>query len=361
MKKFLLSLLAVCTLGFLPAVADDYQEKLVVTINGNSTDSIPANITVSHEADGTITFSLKNFTMGLGDDQMPVGNITLGKVAVEQKEGYEAISTTQTIQIEAGDDPNVVEEEWMGPMLGDVPIVMNGKLKADKLFVNIDIDMSETPLAQVINVAVGQDKGFDPVLPEVTIDSTASYAENLVVTINGNSTDSIPAKITVDHMSDGTITFSLKNFTMGLGDDQMPVGNITLSKVAVEQKEGYEAISTTQTIQIEAGDDPNVAEEEWMGPMLGDVPIVMSGKLKADKLFVNIDIDMSETPLGQVINVAVGQDKGFEPVPDGINQVNADSVRATGVYTLGGVRVADTLTNALPKGVYVVNGKKIVK
>lgn len=194
-------------------------------------------------------------------------------------------------------------------------------------------------------------------LPAVADD----YQEKLVVTINGNSTDSIPANITVSHEADGTITFSLKNFTMGLGDDQMPVGNITLGKVAVEQKEGYEAISTTQTIQIEAGDDPNVAEEEWMGPMLGDVPIVMSGKLKADKLFVNIDIDMSETPLGQVINVAVGQDKGFDPVPDGINQVNADSVRATGVYTLGGVRVADTLTNALPKGVYVVNGKKIVK
>ena len=46
----------------------------------------------------------------------------------------------------------------------------------------------------------------------------------------------------------------------------------------------------------------------------------------------------------------------------GINDATAPTTRqASGVYTLSGVRVADQLTPALPKGVYVVNGKKVVK
>ena len=357
MKKFLLTLLAACALGTFPAMADNYAEKLVVTINGESTDSIPANITVEHEADGTITFSLKNFMLVGEDASMPVGNITLKNVAVEKHNGYEAISTNQTIQIEAGDDASISEEEWLGPMLGDVPIVMNGKLNGSKLYVNIDIDMSAV-LNQIINVAVGQDSGFEA--PAATVESTTNYAEKLVVTINGESTDSIPANIVVDHMSDGSITFSLKNFMLVGEDVSMPVGNITLQNVAVVKEEGYEAISTNQTIQIEAGDDASISEEEWLGPMLGDVPIVLNGKLNGSKLYVNIDIDMSAV-LNQVINVAVGQDKGFEPIPDGIGQAKADAAHTNGVYTLGGVRVADTMTNALPKGVYVVNGKKVVK
>ena len=159
--------MAVLTLGFVPAMADGYQEKLVVTINGESTDSIPANITVDHETDGTITFSLKNFMLVAGEDVMPVGNIVLKGVKVEKENGYEAISTNQNILIAAGQVDSIADEEWLGPMLGEVPIALKGKVKADRLYVNIDIDMMST-LQQVINVVVGQDKGFEPSVPEAT-------------------------------------------------------------------------------------------------------------------------------------------------------------------------------------------------
>lgn len=46
----------------------------------------------------------------------------------------------------------------------------------------------------------------------------------------------------------------------------------------------------------------------------------------------------------------------------GINDATAtQSTKAKGVYTLSGVRVADQLTPALPKGVYIVGGRKVVK
>ena len=49
-------------------------------------------------------------------------------------------------------------------------------------------------------------------------------------------------------------------------------------------------------------------------------------------------------------------------VPDAIGTVATDAQsRARGVYTLSGVRVADSLDSSLPRGIYIVNGKKVVK
>ena len=49
-------------------------------------------------------------------------------------------------------------------------------------------------------------------------------------------------------------------------------------------------------------------------------------------------------------------------VPDAIGTVATDAPsRANGVYTLSGVRVADSLDSSLPRGIYIVNGKKVVK
>lgn len=185
-----------------------------------------------------------------------------------------------------------------------------------------------------------------------------TYEENLIVTVNGESSDEIPASINVTHEADGTVNFTLRNFVLITTDQQIAVGNITLTGVAVEDKGGYEAISTSQTIRIEPGDMEGVPEEVWMGPSLGDVPIVLNGKLTDTKLYANIDIDMSSS-INQIINVVAGKDEGFTT---GISTISTDATtNATGVYTLNGVRVASKLDASLPKGVYVVNGHKIIK
>ena len=240
-------------------------------------------------------------------------------------------------------------------MLGEVPIALQGKVKPEKLYVNIDIDMMST-LQQIIKVAVGQDKGFE--VPKAVIDSTNYYADKLVVSINEVSTDSIPANISVDYMSDGTVTFSLKNFMLVADEGVIPVGNIVLSGIKLGEGEGYQTISTTQTIRIEAGQSDSIATEEWLGPLLGEVPIVLNGKLRKNALYVNIDIDMMST-LQQIIKVVVGSEKAVTGIADVV--APATSARTSGVYTLSGIRVADSLSAKLPKGVYVVNGKKVIK
>ena len=180
-----------------------------------------------------------------------------------------------------------------------------------------------------------------------------NYNEKLVVKINEVSTDSIPAAITVIDNGDGTCDFSLKNFMLVGEDAPMPIGNVDLKGVKMETIDGISTISTNQSIIIQPGDDPNYNESQWLGPMLEEVPIVLTGKLTATALYANIDIDMTES-LEQVINVVVGHEKN---ITAGINGVKVNpSTNATAIYTLGGVRV-----NKATKGVYVINGKKVVK
>ena len=351
MKKFLLTLVALCCTGLLPVAAQNYDEKLVVTINGESTDSIPASIIVEQREDGKINFVLKNFMLVAGEDVMPVGNIRLEGVDVVQEEGCKAINTNQSITIQPGDAPDIPEESWIGPYLGEVPILLSGKLNDTRLYCTIDIDMMET-LEQVINVVIGQDNGFEQ-LPNLVASQT--YNEKLIVTLNGESTDSIPASITVDHLDNGTVNFTLQNFMLVAGEDVMPVGNISLKGVAVVQEDDCESISTNQSITIQPGDDPNIPEESWIGPFLGEVPILLSGKLNDTRLYCTIDIDMMES-LEQVINVVIGQ-----PLTTGIHSATVADNSTTRIFTLSGHRVPATSTDNLPKGVYIVNGQKIIR
>ena len=178
-----------------------------------------------------------------------------------------------------------------------------------------------------------------------------NYNEKIVVTIDGTSSDSIPAAIIVVDNGDGTCDFSLKNFK--LEESSMYVGNIDLKGVSMTEQDGVTTINTDQSILIQPGDAPNVNEDEWLGPMLGEVPIKLSGKLSATHLYVNIDIDMKET-LDQIINVVVGQSKN---VVSGINGVKVNTnVPTSAIYTLSGLRV-----NKASKGVYIINGKKVIK
>ena len=186
-----------------------------------------------------------------------------------------------------------------------------------------------------------------------------NYAENLVVSINGESTDPVPASIDVQKKENSTCTFMLKNFMLIAGESEIPVGTIVLEGVTMTEADGQTTLETTQTINIQAGDDANVPADGWMGPMLGEVPLVLNGKMMADKLFVNIDIDMSAT-LEQIINVKLGTDEGFPEIPEGIEHIDAAQGNATVIYDLNGVRQMQPLSR-LAKGVYVVNGRKVVK
>ena len=86
--------------------------------------------------------------------------------------------------------------------------------------------------------------------------------------------------------------------------------------------------------------------------MLDNVPIVLKGKLSETDLYVNIDIDMTDA-IGQLINVVVGQEK---KITTSIQGVKNDYKNKNAIYTLSGMQVTEAV-----KGVYIINGKKVIK
>lgn len=189
--------------------------------------------------------------------------------------------------------------------------------------------------------------------------NTVTYTDDLVVTINEESTEPQQTDIKVTTNADGTYTLALDNFMLGAGEDALAVGNIVLENITGTEENGRVFLNVTQTIQIAPGTDETIPEEAWLGPMLGDVPVVLKAEMTADKMYCTIDIDMMAT-LEQVINVVFGS-PFKEEGGNGIQTVTSfNKERKAIYYNLNGVCVG-TDWNALQQGVYIVNGKKVIK
>lgn len=191
--------------------------------------------------------------------------------------------------------------------------------------------------------------------------NTNTYDEKIVVTVNEIPTDSIPANIQIIKNEDGTCDFTLKNFCLISEDDGVidttGVGTINLKGVKMDTKDGINNIETSQTIAIVPGDDPKI--EFWLASidgMLDKVPIVLTGKFDDTNLYVNINIEM--VSLEQTINVVVGQEKKVTS----INTITNNNTKASkkAIYTLNGTYLPTTNAN-LSRGIYIINGKKVIK
>ena len=173
---------------------------------------------------------------------------------------------------------------------------------------------------------------------------TTTFTDNLVVTIDGESTDPQETTIIVEQNANGTYKLALNNFTLG---GMIQVGNIVLDGITATEENGIKSFQTSQEIFITAGEGN---EEDWMGPMLGAIPVSLTGKMDTENLYCTIDIDMSEA-LGQMINVVFGEEDKVTSIED-ITVENSANV----IYDLTGRKV-DAITTA---GIYIVNGKKVL-
>ncbi len=180
--------------------------------------------------------------------------------------------------------------------------------------------------------------------------SVKTYSDNLIVTINETSTPPIPADVLVTDNGDGTINFALKNFCLVLGEESVPVGKIAIENLQLRDTEdGLKAFTYNGPLTIAEGDLEGV--DEWLGPMLGELPLELSGKLSEDKLFVAIGLNLVDL-LGQVIYVQFGTDD-FET---GINVVSA-LPQTNVMYDMQGRRLNHPTYGQL----YILNGKKYIK
>ncbi len=143
--------------------------------------------------------------------------------------------------------------------------------------------------------------------PEVEEVETITYTDELLVTVNGETLDPMETSVIVEFLEDGNINFVLNNFVLDMEGTSLAVGNIEVDGIEIKEAaegEEYQTFSFDGTIRITRGDLEGVTM--WWGPMLGDVPIAMEGKITDEKLYVTISISLST--LGMDIEVVFGSD-----------------------------------------------------
>lgn len=142
------------------------------------------------------------------------------------------------------------------------------------------------------------------------------YKGNLTVSINGEGSTQ-PATISIVENA-GKYNLSILNFMLGEGESVLPVGNIVIENVTGVVAGNLTTLYVNKNITIQKGNVAGIADDAWLGPMLGEVPVKMSSSFNTNGfLGVNIDIDMVST-LGQVIKVT------FENVGNHFQMPNSD-------------------------------------
>ena len=142
------------------------------------------------------------------------------------------------------------------------------------------------------------------------------YKGNLTVSINGEGSTQ-PATISIVENA-GKYNLSILNFMLGEGESVLPVGNIVIENVTGAVAGNLTTLYVNKNITIQKGNAAGIADDAWLGPKLGEVPVKMSSSLNTNGfLGVNIDINMMST-LGQVINVT------FENVGNHFQMPNSD-------------------------------------
>lgn len=318
----------------LPKTGEDtsYTEPLYVTVDGTTTNCGDANVIVTNYTDGTFDFSLKNFCLVNGEDIMPIGNINVTGL---QKQADNTFSFNDNITITDGD----LEGTWFGPMLGEIPLNLTGKFTNDKVYVNIDIDMSES-IDQIINVHLGYDAAimninaaagygtfcapFNVTIPENVEAYTINSAEESgLLNTTKITTGTIPAHTAVLTSADleenmeiyhfGIATNGSASTGMLVGtyeDTYAPAGSYILQNQS--GKVGFYHVATSHTVY---------ANRCWL--------VAPDSNVKA---FI---IRTDET--------------------EGINAQTIENRQQT-IFNLQGQRINNVL-----KGVNIVNGKKVIR
>lgn len=346
-------------------VITEYENDLVVTINDQSMPSQPAKIQLIKEIDGTTSLALNNFVLGSGDEIIPVGNIKLTNLDIVDGK----IQTTQTITITA-DNP-----EAIGPYLGEIPVTVNATIGADnKMEAVIDIPFT------LMNMII-----------KVTFAETQTYTDGQALSLNTGLTNIAYNRTFPEGWS--TVCLPFATPAVAFGDNATSVQEFVsadesgLNFAEVETLEankpyliyfaaaketptyfGTEITSTTP-VSVTKGDYTFVGSYDAVVSMSGkygiatvdDVQKIILGgansTLKATRAYFT---KKGEQPAQVRINLfgMGGDGEGTT----GIDQIVNGGAQTYDVYTLQGVQVLKGAAslNGLQKGIYIVNGKKVV-
>lgn len=166
-KLFTIMALALCSLA---SIADEYTCPYKVLVTGLKPVTGEMTVNVDKQSNNKYTLSIKNFALNAA---MKVGNIVVNDVDGLVCGNTTALSTQQVIQITSGDGN---AEDWMGPTLGNVPILMKAEICNNKLNAILNIDMSK--MQQNVSVMLGENiDNFGQILILISVISMMQNTE----------------------------------------------------------------------------------------------------------------------------------------------------------------------------------------
>lgn len=354
------------TIQFLaPNTQKEFSGGLTVTVNGSQAPEQPSSINIYKMPNDTYMMQLSNFILG-GE---PIGNIVLtGLKADESKIGMKNFESEQTIQISEGTDETHAGE-WMGPSLGNVPVVFAGKMTDNCFFCNIDIDMST--MEQIIKVVFGKD--FTVVNDQQAVTAGEVGTKDVILNrsfAQGWNTICLPFNVKPTEIAEGAkaqefsgVNANALSFTevtemqantpyLFFAPQTIASGKVLENKNVVEgvaqsvTKEGYTFCGTYTKTDMEG--KYGVANVEG-------VQKIMRGAAGSSLAGTRAYFTTTNTKAnGMRINLG---NNGIT----GINQINAEDIQnAAAVYNLQGVKVSNHGTTNLPAGIYIMQGKKVI-
>ncbi len=307
-----------------------YNKYIVVSVSGNKLDPESAPIEVVYNDDNTIDFSLNNFCL-LGGG---VGNINLPSLAMDENGNF---SFDGTIQITEGDKEGV--DSWIGPDLGDIPVVLAGTIKDDYFYVHIDINVGYPVEVEVGDLA----------------NATVSVSDALISTFCAPFTVAIPA----DYQS--VVTASTVTGVEGNVLKLEPVADYVIpanTPVIVEIPMAYTLpVSGIYVKGTPAAGLLTGVYESTQAPVGSYVLQNLSGKVG----FYQVTAGNQPT---------VGANRCYLTVDSGIKAFFFDEDDATSIQTIDNgqqttegtiYNVAGQRMNKMQRGINIINGKKILK
>ncbi len=145
----------------------------------------------------------------------------------------------------------------------------------------------------------------------------------------------------------GTVDFALYNFAFA----DMHLGDILLPGISITDNGGVYTFGAKEAVEF----DFAVAPEQHLFASAALNPATSS--IQNSTLLADIDVlwHAGEDMGGDIPIYVQFRSKDFV---SGINEVVTAKPVKSGVYTLCGIRVANKLNSQLPKGLYIVDGKK---
>ena len=351
----------------IPLESTDYSGFLTVTVNGNSADSQITTIRLIKNTDASYSFALDNFILGAGEDAMPIGNILLKNLTVS--EDGNSFTANQTIQITEGDKDGVTS--WLGPQLGDVPVVLSATKNGDNMTADIDIDMTNT-IGQIIKVSFAPELVINGT---TTLEVTGGGLYNVTLSRNFAANwnticlpfDTTPTTLGATQVQaftacDGTTLTFTKTESMMANTPYL----IYFEKAPATPLYISTEIKATVPTSVTHGNVTFVGNYEAGKNMEGLYGVAEKA---GEQYIMRGGAGSTLGSTGAYFTVSGSEANSLrirlEGTGTGISDVEAGKGGQTfDIYSLNGIKVRSqaTTTDGLPKGIYLINGKKhIVK